>query len=178
MLQELMSEKIEVYRNDALSFDQLKKLAPDKIVLSPGPGHPSIASDFGICREIIVRHKELNCPTLGVCLGHQGIVQHLGGQVVRAPEVVHGKSSDIRIEADCPLFDGMAQVFSAMRYHSLVAEEAGFPEVLQIVARETRLGLIMALRHKTHPLYGVQFHPESIGTPSGTVMLKNFVEKC
>ena len=178
MLQALVPDKIQVFRNDAVSFSELIAARPDKIVLSPGPGHPAVESDFGVCREIIVRHDEIACPTLGVCLGHQGIVQHLGGQVVRAPEVVHGKSSDIKLEAECALFDKLPSVFPAMRYHSLVAQEAGFPEQLQVVARETKLGLIMALKHKTKPLYGVQFHPESIGTPSGEAILKNFVEKC
>ena len=178
MLQALVPDKIEVYRNDALTFEQLKELRPDKIVLSPGPGHPSNDKDFGVCRDIIVKHDELATPTLGVCLGHQGMVQHLGGQVVRAPEVVHGKSSDVKVEKECALFDGLPQVFSAMRYHSLVAREEDFPESLEIVARESRLGLIMALRHRTRPLYGVQFHPESIGTPDGNLMLRNFVEKC
>lgn len=178
MLQALVPDDITVYRNDAIDFEQLKAQRPDKIVLSPGPGHPAVASDFGVCRDIIVRHDEIKCPALGVCLGHQGMVQHLGGEVVRAPEVVHGKSSDIKIEADCPLFDKLPPVFQAMRYHSLVAKEPGFPEELQVVARETKLGLIMALRHKTKPLYGVQFHPESIGTPAGEVILKNFVERC
>jgi anthranilate synthase component 2 len=178
MLQALISEKVEVYRNDALTFEQLQEKRPDKIVLSPGPGHPSNAKDFGVCRDIIIRHEEIGAPTLGVCLGHQGMVQHLGGQVVRAPEVVHGKSSEVKIEKSCPLFEGLPQRFPAMRYHSLVAQEEGFPDALEVIARESKLGLIMALRHKSRPLYGVQFHPESIGTPDGELMLKNFVNKC
>jgi anthranilate synthase/aminodeoxychorismate synthase-like glutamine amidotransferase len=178
MLQALISEKVEVYRNNTLSFEQLQDKRPDKIVLSPGPGHPSNVKDFGVCRDIIIRHEEIGAPTLGVCLGHQGMVQHLGGQVVRAPEVVHGKSSAVTIEKNSPLFDGLPRTFLAMRYHSLVAQEEGFPETLEVLARESKLGLIMALRHKTRPMYGVQFHPESIGTPDGELMLKNFVKNC
>jgi anthranilate synthase component 2 len=178
MVQAMVSTKIKVFRNDEIDFAALKQQRPDKIILSPGPGHPVNDADFGVCKDIIVRHDEVKAPTLGVCLGHQGMVQHLGGTVVRAPEVVHGKASDIKIEISCPLFDGLPEVFSAMRYHSLVAQEEDFPEDLQIVARETKKRLIMALKHKKKPLYGVQFHPESIGTPSGNQILRNFVEKC
>jgi anthranilate synthase component II len=178
MLQPLTDERIQVFRNDAIDFDQLKLLRPDKIVLSPGPGHPSIASDFGIGAAIINRQEELNAHILGVCLGHQGIVHHFGGEVVRAPYVVHGKASQIDILHETKILDGLPRRFEAMRYHSLVAAEEGFPSVLQITARESEHGLIMALEHKTKPIYGVQFHPESIGTPEGSRLLRNFVEVC
>ena len=178
MLAPLADEKVQVFRNDAIDFEQLRILKPDKVVLSPGPGHPGIASDFGIGADIIKRQAELNASILGVCLGHQGIVHHFGGQVVRAPQVVHGKSSQIDIEQPTKIFEGLPGSFQAMRYHSLVADEPSFPDVLKITARESAHGLIMALEHKTQPIYGVQFHPESIGTPQGSLLLRNFVETC
>ncbi|HEY9776451.1 MAG TPA: aminodeoxychorismate/anthranilate synthase component II [Planktothrix sp.] len=178
MLQPLADEPVEVFRNDRLSFDDVARLRADRIVLSPGPGHPANDSDFGVCKEIIVRRNELGCPVLGVCLGHQGIVQHLGGSVVGAPEIVHGKSSLIEIKAETPLFAGLTDSFEAMRYHSLVASEQGFPADLQVVARDANRALVMAIQHKKDRLYGVQFHPESIGTPCGAKILENFVSKC
>jgi len=179
LLQETLSGNVEVHRNDKITFEEVKKLAPKRIVLSPGPGHPAIDEDFGVCKEIIINQSVLHCSILGVCLGHQGIVQHLGGNVVRAPQIVHGKSSEIALEGKSPLFDGLPSKFQAMRYHSLVAaEDNTFPEDLQILAREKEHNLIMAIQHKTKPIYGVQFHPESIGTPEGKHMLRNFLEKC
>lgn len=172
------NDRIRVFRNDEIDFDTVRSMNPTRIVLSPGPGHPANDSDFGVCKDIILRRKELGCAVLGVCLGHQGIAHHLGGSVVRAPEIVHGKSSRIRVLKRMPLFEGLPDVFEAMRYHSLVAQEEDLPQQLEVVARETESGLIMALRHKTEPLYGVQFHPESIGTPEGLTLLRNFVERC
>ena len=171
-------KQVEVFRNDAIDFDGLRAKRPTHVVLSPGPGHPAIAGDFGCCADVITKRKEVGCKLLGVCLGHQGIVHYLGGTVERAPEIVHGKSSQIRVETESPLFDGMGASFPAMRYHSLVAAESDFPELLTVTAREASRGLIMALEHKTEPMYGVQFHPESIGTPAGAKILRNFVERC
>jgi anthranilate synthase/aminodeoxychorismate synthase-like glutamine amidotransferase len=178
MLQEIMPDKIKVLRNDAVSFDELKQARPDKIVLSPGPGHPAIDEDFGVCKEVILRQTELQCAVLGVCLGHQGIVHHLGGTVVRAPEIVHGKSSEVILFGECALFEGLPRTFQAMRYHSLIAQESDFPAELEVIGREQKRGMIMALKHREKPIYGVQFHPESIGTPQGSTILKNFVAKC
>jgi len=178
MLQPFVDEKIEVYRNDKIDFAALAALKPQRVVLSPGPGHPANDSDFGVCKEIVLRRKELGGAVLGVCLGHQGIVHHLGGRVVRAPEIVHGKMSDISIIGRTPLLDGLPELFPAMRYHSLVAAEEQFPAELAVTARESINGLVMALQHKTDRLYGVQFHPESIGTPEGKRILENFVERC
>jgi len=178
MVQTLTEEPVDVYRNDKLDFDRLKSLAPSRIILSPGPGHPANDDDFGVCKDIIVRQEELACPVLGVCLGHQGIVHHMGGKVVQAPQIVHGKSSQIKITSATPLLDGLASPFAAMRYHSLIAAEVHFPAKLEITARETILGLIMALQHRSKPIYGVQFHPESIGTPEGNKILRNFIERC
>jgi anthranilate synthase/aminodeoxychorismate synthase-like glutamine amidotransferase len=177
MLQVLVDEKIDVFRNDGLDFGELKRLRPDKVVLSPGPGHPQNEADFGVCKDVIVKNKELGCSVLGVCLGHQGMVHHLGGQVVSAPHIVHGKTSKVKV-AKSKLFSGLPETFEAMRYHSLVASEDGFPKELTVTGREVEHNLIMALEHNALPIYGVQFHPESIGTPEGQKILRNFVEKC
>jgi anthranilate synthase/aminodeoxychorismate synthase-like glutamine amidotransferase len=178
MLQPLVDERITVVRNDKIDFAALESLHPDRIVLSPGPGHPKNDADFGVCKDVIVRRRELKCPILGVCLGHQGIVHHLGGKVVVAPTIVHGKASEVKTTTPDRLFAGMPDSFEAMRYHSLIAAADDFPNELEVTARESQNGLIMALRHKTDPLYGVQFHPESIGTPLGEKILENFVHRC
>lgn len=170
--------EIEVVRNDAIDFQALASKKPSHVVLSPGPGHPGIPSDFGVCADVILRRHELQCAVLGVCLGHQGIVHYLGGTVERAPEIVHGKSSEIRVERESKLFHGLGTTFAAMRYHSLVAAEHDFPEALQVTARESRKNLIMALEHREQPIFGLQFHPESIGTPEGGKILRNFIELC
>jgi anthranilate synthase/aminodeoxychorismate synthase-like glutamine amidotransferase len=182
MVQSQTDHPVVVYRNDAIDLDGVKALQPNRIILSPGPGHPSNDSDFGVCKDIILHQEELGCPILGVCLGHQGIVHHLGGRVIQAPVICHGKTSSVGIRRGengiSPLLDGLSNPFQAMRYHSLVADDATFPDCLQVTAREMANGLIMALQHKTLPIYGVQFHPESIGTPEGAQCLRNFVEKC
>ncbi len=169
------SADVEVFRNDAVSLDEILEKRPTHIVLSPGPGHPSVERDFGVCKEIILAQKKLGAALMGVCLGHQGIVAHLGGDVVRAPEIVHGKTSEIIVENDSRIFSGIGKNFEAMRYHSLVAKEESFPKELKVTAREKKLGLIMALEHKSEPIYGVQFHPESIGTEKGSLMMENFL---
>ncbi len=178
MLQPLMPEPIKVFRNDQITIDELADLRPSHVVMSPGPGHPENDADFGVCKQIILDRKKLNAAILGVCLGHQGIVHHLGGKVIRAPQIVHGKTSKIRVNCKTPLFDGIDDEFEAMRYHSLIAELASVPDEIKITAQESGQGLVMALQHKTDRMYGVQFHPESIGTPQGQQMLRNFVEKC
>jgi anthranilate synthase/aminodeoxychorismate synthase-like glutamine amidotransferase len=178
LLQPLLDEPITVVRNDAISFADLCAAGPSHVVLSPGPGHPGIESDFGVCKEIILRRKELGCPILGVCLGHQGIVHYLGGSVIVAPQIVHGKSSEIKTINAGPLFDGLPDSFEAMRYHSLVAAEENFPKELRVTARDARDGLVMALQHESDRLYGLQFHPESIGTPNGAQILENFIKRC
>jgi anthranilate synthase component 2 len=177
MLQVMVEDKIEVFRNDALDFSTLKELRPEKIVLSPGPGHPKNDVDFGVCKDIVIKSKELDATVLGVCLGHQGVVHHLGGRVVRAPHIVHGKASKVKVSKSA-LFAGLPEVFDAMRYHSLIATEDGFPKDLNITGRDVEHGLIMALEHKFLPVFGVQFHPESIGTPEGYKILENFIHKC
>lgn len=178
MLQPLVAEKIAIYKNDEITFDELLAMKADKLVLSPGPGHPGNKSDFGLCEEIIKRQPDLKASILGVCLAHQGMAHHFGGTVERAPQVVHGKSSRVKIEQSTPLFDGLPEIFEAMRYHSLIALDKNFPAELKVTAREVEHGYIMALEHRERPIYGVQFHPESIGTPLGARMLENFVQKC
>jgi anthranilate synthase/aminodeoxychorismate synthase-like glutamine amidotransferase len=183
MVQAQTNRPVLVYRNDALTFEALQALKPERVILSPGPGHPGNDADFGLCRDVLLRWDELQCPILGVCLGHQGMVQHLGGQVIQAPTIVHGKMSAVIITEPSPLFEGLPSPFQAMRYHSLVAAETVanenvWPGDLRVIAREQKDGLVMALQHKSRPWYGVQFHPESIGTPEGALLLRNFVERC
>ena len=160
----------DVVRNDAFSADELLERRPKRIVLSPGPCTPNEA---GVCLELIAKAAPLRVPILGVCLGHQSIGQAFGGKVVRAPEPVHGKAEEIAHD-DSALFRGAPRKLRAGRYHSLVVEAKSLPRELRISAR-TKDGIIMALRHVKLPVVGVQFHPESILTPDGQVLLQNFL---
>jgi anthranilate synthase/aminodeoxychorismate synthase-like glutamine amidotransferase len=178
LVQAQTDHPVEVYRNDAITLDELLAKKPHRVILSPGPGHPGIDKDFGICREIVLNQEALDCPVLGVCLGHQGIAHHLGGAVIAAPEIMHGKTSMINILEQSPLFDGVSNPFEAMRYHSLLIDEHQLPPFIRIIARENNKGLPMAIQHTNRAIYGIQFHPESIGTPEGQQMLRNFLEKC
>lgn len=179
LLQAQTEDEIVVRRNDALSYDQLIEMKPAGIVLSPGPGHPGVAADFGICVDVVKNADSHHVPVLGVCLGHQGIAHYLGATVERAPQIMHGKTSKITITASSPIFNGLPSTFNAMRYHSLVvSDDEQLPASLQITAREDQQNLIMAIQHKELKLYGVQFHPESIGTPEGQKILRNFIELC
>jgi anthranilate synthase/aminodeoxychorismate synthase-like glutamine amidotransferase len=162
-----------VKRNDEISLDEIKTMAPSHIVISPGPGTPEKDSDFGICKEVILE-LGTTTPVLGVCLGHQGIIHHFGGKVVRAPEVMHGKKSQITHD-QTGLFANIESPIEVMRYHSLIGERDSFPDCLTITAETTEDKLIMGVAHKTLPIVGIQFHPESIGTPTGKTMLKNFL---
>ncbi len=159
-----------VKRNDALSVEEAMALKPEAIVLSPGPCTPNEA---GICVEL-VRAAAGKIPLLGVCLGHQAIGQAFGGKVVRAPEPVHGKTCPVYHE-NTDLFAGLPSPFTATRYHSLIVKRSDLPEEL-VVTAFTHDGIIMGLRHSTLPVYGVQFHPESIATSHGHDILKNFLE--
>lgn len=178
MLQAQTSHPVKVFRNDAIDWEALKALKPNRVVLSPGPGHPGVDTDFGICKQIVTHAKELQCPILGVCLGHQGIAHHSGGSVIAAPEILHGKTSMVSIDDPSKLLEGLPNPFEVMRYHSLLVEEKSLPQDFTVTAREVNAKLPMAIQHKTLPIYGVQFHPESIGTPEGALLLKNFLEKC
>ena len=163
-------DSIDVVRNDEVGADDVLALDPDAVVLSPGPCTPNEA---GISLEI-VRRVAPTIPTLGVCLGLQAIGQAFGGDVVRAPEPRHGKVEDIR-HAGATLFHGINGPFRATRYHSLVVERSTCPAQLAITA-ETESGLIMALSHSTLPIHGVQFHPESVSSEHGPLMIRNFLE--
>jgi anthranilate synthase component II len=159
-----------VYRNDKVSVDDVLAEGPEAIVLSPGPCDPDRA---GICLELIERAGPV-VPILGVCLGHQAIGQVYGGRVVRAPTLMHGKLSKVH-HTGKGVFSGLPQDFSATRYHSLVVERASLPEALEITA-ETADAVIMGLQHKRYPVYGVQFHPESITSEHGHQLLANFLD--
>ena len=159
-----------VYRNDKISVDEVMAEKPSAIVLSPGPCDPDRA---GICLDLIKRAGP-EVPILGVCLGHQAIGQVYGGRIVRAPTLMHGKLSKVHHTGQ-GVFEGIAQDFSATRYHSLIIDRASLPEELEITAT-TNDGLIMGVRHKSYPVHGVQFHPESIATEHGHQLLANFLD--
>ena len=161
---------IRVFRNDLVTVEELDELHPDQLVISPGPGEP--IHDSGISPEAI-RHFTGRIPVLGVCLGHQCIGAVYGGTVGRAPKLMHGKTSPVKHNGK-GIFTGVPSPFQAMRYHSLVVYDPA-PEALETIAC-TDDGEIMALKHREHPTYGVQFHPESILTEHGRVLLKNFLE--
>jgi anthranilate synthase/aminodeoxychorismate synthase-like glutamine amidotransferase len=158
-----------VVRNDQITLDQIRDMAPERIVISPGPGTPD---DGGISLDVLAEFGPTT-PILGVCLGHQCIGQAFGGKVVRAPRLMHGKTSMV-YHRDTPFFTGVPSPFEATRYHSLIVEEP-LPDVLEATAF-TDQGEIMALRHKTYPVVGVQFHPESILTRFGPRLLQNFLD--
>jgi para-aminobenzoate synthetase component 2 len=160
----------DVRLNDATTAEEVERAAPDGIVLSPGPGTPD---DAGVTLSVIERLAG-KAPILGVCLGHQAIGQAYGGKVIRAPRLMHGKTSAIDHDGRT-LFAGLPAPFEATRYHSLIVEEASLPACLKVTARAPE-GEIMALRHVEHPVEGVQFHPESILTEHGLTMMKNWLE--
>jgi anthranilate synthase component 2 len=160
----------EVYRNDKISVAEAIARAPKGIVLSPGPCTPNEA---GICLDLIAK-AGADIPILGVCLGHQAIGQVYGGKVVRAPAPMHGKLSRITHKGK-GVFKGLPRKFEVTRYHSLIVDRTSLPDCLAVTA-ETSDGLIMGLQHKTHPVYGVQFHPESIASEHGHALLANFLE--
>jgi anthranilate synthase component 2 len=161
---------VAVHRNDKIAVGDVLAAEPEAIVLSPGPCTPNEA---GICLDLIGQASP-QIPILGVCLGHQAIGQAFGGEVVRAPVPVHGKLSEMRHQGES-VFRGINGPFKATRYHSLVVERGSLPNMLSVTA-ETDDGLIMGLSHKTRPVHGVQFHPESIASEHGHLMLKNFLE--
>lgn len=163
---------IKVIRNDEMTVDEIRALHPRRIILSPGPGRPENA---GIIVEAV---KELGqtIPILGVCLGHQAICAAFGAEVTYAKKLMHGKQSEVEFDTRCPLFADCPKTAPVARYHSLAADADTIPDCLQITAR-TRDGEVMAVQHREYPIYGVQFHPESIMTPGGKQMLRNFVKE-
>jgi anthranilate synthase component II len=170
-LGELGAEPL-VHRSDALTLDEIEQLEPSGVLISPGPGRPE---DAGLSNEVITRLAG-RIPIFGVCLGHQCIGQVFGGEVVRAPEIMHGKTSQIH-HRDVGVFQGLPEPLEATRYHSLVVDRASVPDVLEITA-ETDDGLVMGLRHRELDVEGVQFHPESILTVAGHQLVENFLTRC
>lgn len=160
---------IRVVRNDAVTVGEIEGLNPSHIILSPGPGYPK---DAGICEDVLQLGGRI--PILGVCLGHQAICEAFGGQIVHAKRLMHGKQSMVEIDTREPLFDGLAHKVLVARYHSLVAAADSLPDCLAVTARDEN-GEIMAVRHREKPIYGVQFHPESILTPQGDLIMQNFL---
>lgn len=161
---------IRVIRNDELTVEEIEALAPQAIVLSPGPGRPE---DAGVCCEV-VRRLESRFKILGICLGHQAICQVYGAAITYAEKLMHGKQSEVFAEEGSRLFRGMGDSFLAARYHSLAADRDTIPDCLQVTAR-TAEGEIMAVEHKEYPVFGVQFHPESVLTPEGKTIIENFM---
>jgi anthranilate synthase component 2 len=164
-----------VYRNKDITLKQAIKLKPDKIVLSPGPGTPEDIRYFGVCHDILLR-MSCEVPTLGVCLGHQGIISVFGGKIVRAKRLMHGKTSLIRHDGN-GVYKNVVNPFVATRYHSLVGDKAAIPSCLEVTAESLDDGEVMGVRHIKYPIEGVQFHPESILTTVGKTFLKNFLDE-
>ncbi|HJF84839.1 MAG TPA: aminodeoxychorismate/anthranilate synthase component II [Megamonas hypermegale] len=165
-----INQNIQVIRNDELNVQQIEQLNPSHIIISPGPGRPK---DAGICEAAIDYFKD-KIPLLGVCLGHQAIAETFGGKITYAKEIMHGKQSTITITEPSPLFNGLEQKFTAARYHSLAVSRETMPQELKITA-QTDDGEIMALEHRTYPVFGLQFHPESILTAQGDTIIRNFL---
>lgn len=165
-----INSDIQVIRNDEMTVTQIEELKPERIILSPGPGRPE---DAGIIVDV-VRHLGGKIPILGVCLGHQAICVAYGGKVGYAKKLMHGKQSEVTFDTNCKIFKGLPEFSLVARYHSLAADKKELPECLEITAT-TKDGEIMAVKHKDFEVYGVQFHPESIMTPHGKEMLKNFI---
>ncbi|HWO76687.1 MAG TPA: aminodeoxychorismate/anthranilate synthase component II [Bacillus sp. (in: firmicutes)] len=168
-----LEEEVVVYRNDEISIDDIVRINPDRIVISPGPGRPE---DAGICVDVIKRFGS-EIPILGVCLGHQAIGLAYGGKVIQANFIKHGKRSKIRHDK-AGLFSDVANPLEVMRYHSLVVDRKTLPLELTVTAESVDDHEIMALKHQMYSVYGVQFHPESIGTDSGNKLIENFLKEC
>ena len=164
-------EEIRVIRNDEYTAEEIEAMAPSHIILSPGPGKPA---DAGACEEVVQRLTG-KIPILGVCLGHQAICEVFGATVTYAKALMHGKQSMARLDLSAPIFQGMKEEEPVARYQSLAAKRETIPECLQVIA-ETDDGEVMAVMHREAPLYGLQFHPESVLTPDGKTMMRNFLK--
>jgi anthranilate synthase component 2 len=169
-----IADEVLVKRNDEVNIPAVRRLSPDKIIISPGPGTPADPRFFGVCTEVL-RKVSSETPTLGVCLGHQGIVHSFGGKIVRAKRLRHGKTSPIKHDGK-GIFRGLQNPFEATRYHSLVADRRTLPDSLEVSAQSEDDREIMGVRHRVFPIEGVQFHPESILTVQGHRIIENFLD--
>ncbi|MCX8171124.1 MAG: aminodeoxychorismate/anthranilate synthase component II [Candidatus Bathyarchaeota archaeon] len=170
---ELGGEPI-VYRNDEITLGRAAEINPERIIISPGPGNPADRKYFGVCSEILLT-LSVRVPTLGVCLGHQGIIHVFSGRIIRAKRIMHGKTSLILHDGE-GIFRGVKNPFRATRYHSLVGDRHSLPSCLKVTAKSLDDGEIMGVRHRFYPIEGVQFHPESILTYEGKKIIKNFLD--
>ena len=169
-----LGAEVIVHRNDQITLEEVQKLKPDRIVISPGPGKPEEERYFGVCRAILQKLSP-QVPTLGVCLGHQGIISVHGGRIISAKRLMHGKTSSIKHDGR-GIFRGVQDPFTATRYHSLIGEKGSTPNCLEVTAVSEDDGEVMGVRHKTFPIEGVQFHPESILCEDGKLIIRNFLE--
>ncbi|MDP4008726.1 MAG: aminodeoxychorismate/anthranilate synthase component II [Candidatus Peregrinibacteria bacterium] len=177
-----------VFRNNEITLEDIKNLEPTHIVISPGPGTVENEEDFGICKQLLAEmgngNPKLQVPLLGVCLGHQGIIKHFGGKIKKAPQIIHGKRSTIKLRGTSKLFSQIPREFDGMRYHSLIGANPGKKLLVTAVLDHNTSNtttspkdeIIMAVEHKELPIFGIQFHPESIGTPFGKRILQNFLD--
>lgn len=163
---------ILVVRNDEITVDEIRRLNPSHIILSPGPGYPKNA---GVCEDVI-RQLKGEYPILGVCLGHQAICEVFGAEITHAVKLMHGKKSDIKVDTGCKIFADMPKVVEGARYHSLIAKRDTIPQELVVVA-EDDMGEVMGVKHRDYEIYGLQFHPESILTSHGMQMIRNFIKR-
>jgi anthranilate synthase component 2 len=166
----VINPDIKVIRNDELPISEIEKLNPSHIIISPGPGRPK---DAGACEEAAL-HFAGKIPILGICLGHQAICEAFGGEITYAAELFHGKASSIHIANGCPVFKGLPPIIEAGRYHSLAAKRSSLPDELLVIAEDFD-GEIMGVKHRDHEIYGLQFHPESILTKNGHLIISNFL---
>lgn len=167
----LAKEEVKVIRNDEMTVDEIEELAPAYIILSPGPGRPC---DAGVCEDVVKRMQG-KCKIMGVCLGHQGICEVYGATITYAKELMHGKQSMMEVNKDEALFRDLPNRIAIARYHSLAADPSTIPECLKVIG-QTDDGEIMAVKHKEYEVYGLQFHPESVLTPDGEIIMKNFLD--
>ncbi len=170
----LLGAKPIVYRNDEIDLGRVYELNPDRIIISPGPGTPINRRYFGVCRDILLSVSR-SVPTLGVCLGHQGIIYVYGGRIVRARRIMHGKTSLVKHDG-MGVFRGIENPFEAARYHSLVGDPGSLPDCLVVTAQSVDDGEVMGVRHIEYPIEGIQFHPESVLTKVGLRIIKNFLD--
>lgn len=172
LIGELTDGNIKVVRNDEITIDEIRKMNPESIILSPGPGKPE---DAGICEDVVRQLKD-EYPILGVCLGHQSICEVFGAKVTYAKQLMHGKQSEMTILKEDPIFEGLGESFKGARYHSLSADRNTIPDELEVIAIDEKDGEVMAVKHKEYPIYGLQFHPESVLTLEGKTLVNNFLK--